>query len=592
MENINISIKRHSLSHILAQAVKSVYPGAKLAIGPAIDNGFYYDFDFGEAEFKEDNLKEIEKKMKNIIKQNQKFEQYNLSIDESIKFLKEKWEIYKVEMGEDLKKEWEKELSFYKNISQQWVETFVDMCVWPHVSKTLDIDENSFKLDKIAGAYWKWDSERKMLTRIYAFAFDTREELDNYLKMLEEAKKRDHRILWQKLDLFCFSDLVGAGLPLFTPKWTILKEELQKHVESVCYKFWFQKVITPHLSKIALYEISWHAKKFWDELFHVTSNKKHEFVMKPVQCPHQTQIYASKSRSYRDLPIRYMESERQYRAEQTGEVWWLNRVYAITVEDWHTFCRVDQVKNEIIWMVNIIKDFYSWLGLWWNHWVSLSVRDYSNPDKYIWTSEDWDICEKMLQEVSDELWLNAKKCEWEAALYWPKLDFMFRDAIWKEIQIPTVQVDFATPKRFNLLYTDKDWEKKNPVMVHRAILWSYERFMALIIEHFAWSFPLWLAPVQVIVVPVWENFISYGDEIYKKLKEAWIRVEFDDGTDSLNKKVRNAEQLHINYILVVWEKEEKENSISVRNYKTKEQKDFKLDEFITEIKKEIEEKRI
>ena len=352
-------------------------------------------------------------------------------------------------------------------------------------------------------------------------------------------------------------------------------EELKKEVEKICRHYGFEKVSAPALAKIELFETSGHAKKFGDELFHVTSDKKHNFVLKPVQCPHHTQLYASKTRSYKDLPIRYMESDKMYRAEKTGEVGGLSRVYAITVEDGHSFCRVDQVKNEIKNMVNIIKDLYSSIGLWDNHWVSLSVRDYDHPEKYIGESSDWDICEKMLQEISDEIKLDAQKREGEAALYGPKLDFMFKDATGREIQIPTVQIDFATPKRFGLEYINEKGEKVPPVMVHRAILGSYERFLVLLIEHFAGAFPLWLSPVQVAILPVSEKFNSYAQKIYSQLLENNIRVEISDESESLGKRIREAEKQKIPYMLVVGEKEEADNSVAVRSRKEKEPADAK-----------------
>ncbi len=469
---------------------------------------------------------------------------------------------------------------------------FIDMCTGPHVASTSELDANSFKLARVAGAYWLGDSDNKQLTRIYAYAFNDKAELDVHLKMLEEAKKRDHRILGKKLDLFAFSDYVWPGLPLFTPAGTVIREELQKHIEAVCRKYGFQKVCTPHLSKIDLFKCSGHAYKFSEELFHVTSGHWHEMVLKPVQCPHHTQLFDSKPRSYRDLPIRYMESEKQYRAEQSGEVWGLSRVYAITVEDGHAFCRVDQIKDEVINIINIIRDFYTALWLWDNVWVSLSVRDYSKLENYIGEEKDWDTAESMLEEISNDLWLDAKRCEGEAALYGPKLDFMFKDALGKEIQIPTVQLDFATPQRFELSYTDSTWADITPVMIHRAILGSYERFMMLVIEHFAGVFPLWLAPRQVIVVPVGEKFIDYAKQVEQQLLASDIRVTGDYSTDGLNKKVRNAEKMHINYILVVGEEEENNNTVSVRNYKTKEQTGENTSDFIARVVSEIKERSL
>jgi len=408
--------------------------------------------------------------------------------------------------------------------------------------------------------------------------------------MMEEAKKRDHRKLGKELDLFCFSELVGPGLPLFTAKGTAIKEELQREVEKICRNHGFEKVSTPHLAKIDLYEISGHAKKFADELFHVTSKMGHKFVMKPVQCPHQTQIYASRPRSYRDLPIRYMESEKQYRAEKPGEVGGLTRVYAITCEDGHTFCTKNQVKDEIKTLVNIIKEFYTSIGLWGNHWVSLSTRG-KDSSKYIGEKKDWDMCEKILKEVSEEMNLDAKKCPGEAALYGPKLDFMFKDAIGKEVQIPTVQIDFATPKKFNLAYVDKDGKEKNPVMVHRAILGSYERFLALIIEHYAGAFPVWLSPVQVAVIPISEKHDNYAKQVEKQLKDNNIRVEIKSADETLGKKIRESEMQKIPYLLIVGDKEISANAVSVRERGKGDAGQMPLDNFVAKIKQEIINKK-
>jgi len=409
--------------------------------------------------------------------------------------------------------------------------------------------------------------------------------------MTHEAEKRDHRKLGKELDLFCFSDLVGPGLPLFAPKGTVIIDELQKHVEAVCRAHGFEKISAPHLAKIELFEKSGHRQKFGDELFHVKSHHKQNYVLKPVQCPHHTQIFASKIRSYRDLPIRYMESNKQYRDEKPGEISGLSRVIAITVEDGHSFCRIDQVKEELKIMVRIIRDSYKALGLWGKHWVSLSIRDPKHPEKYIGDKKDWNLCEKMLREVSDEMKLKAQKREGEAALYGPKLDFMFRDAIGKEIQIPTVQLDFATPKRFGLTYVDKDGKEKNPVMVHRAILGSYERFLILLIEHFAGAFPLWLSPVQVEVIPVSEKFEKYAREILKVLKEKSIRAVMNAADESLGKRIRSAQNQKINYMLVVGEKEQKGKNVAVRDREKGDLGAMKIEKFLEKIQKEIAEKK-
>ncbi len=453
-----------------------------------------------------------------------------------------------------------------------------------------NIDSNCYiKLLRISGVYLNGDSNNEMIDRISGKAFNNEEELEDYLKYVEEAKERDHRKIGQDLDLFCFSDYVGGGLPLYTPRGTIIKDELQKEIEKVCRKYGFQKVSCPSLADISLFETSGHAKKFNDELFRVESVKGHKYVLKPVQCPHHTQIYASKIRSYKDLPIRYMESDKQYRAELQGAVGnSLSRVYAITVEDGHSFCRVDQVKQEVINMCNLIRDFYSRMGLWNNVWVSLSVRDYEHPEKYIGDKEDWDICEKMLEEVSNELNLGAKRCEGEAAIYGPKLDFMFKDALGRDVQIPTVQLDFAMPKRFNLSYIDENGEKQNPVMVHRAVLGSYERFIVLLLEQFKGVLPIWLSPVQVNIIPV---NIKYHDEYCKKIKdillEEDIRVEYDDSKESLGKKIRYSNMMKNPISIIIGDNERDNNLISFRKLNSEDTISMSIDEFKLFIKEEI-----
>ena len=448
------------------------------------------------------------------------------------------------------------------------------------------------KLLRVSGVYLEGNASNEMITRIVGKGFESQEELDKYNEFLEEVKERDHRKIGQDLDLFCFSDYVGAGLPLYTPRGTIVKDELQKEIEKVCRKYGFQKVSCPALADISLFETSGHAKKFNDELFRVSSPKGHDYVLKPVQCPHHTQLYASKIRSYKDLPIRYMESDKQYRAELQGAVGnSLSRVYAITVEDGHSFCRRDQVKQEVINMCNLIKDFYSRMGLWNEHWISLSVRDYEHPEKYIGSQEDWDICEQMLEEVSIELGLNAQKCEGEAALYGPKLDFMFKDALGRDIQIPTVQLDFAMPKRFGLFYIDENGEKQTPVMVHRAILGSYERFLVLLLEQSKGVLPIWLAPVQVNIVPV---NMKYHDDYCRKIKqileEANIRVEYDDSKEQMGKKIRQSNLMKNSLTLILGDKERDNDLISYRKLGSEETKTLAIADFVKFVKEEIDKR--
>ena len=448
------------------------------------------------------------------------------------------------------------------------------------------------KLLRISGVYYNGNVNNEMITRIVGKAFDSEEELNKYLEFLKEASMRDHRKIGQELDLFCFSDYVGPGLPLYTPKGTIIIDELKKEMERICKKYGFEKVSCPSLADISLFETSGHAKKFNDELFRVSSPKGHEFALKPVQCPHHTQIYASKIRSYKDLPIRYMESDKQYRAELQGAVSnGLSRTYAFTVEDGHIFCTRNQVKQEIINIVKLIEEFYKNMGLWEDHWVSLSVRDYNHPEKYIGDLDDWDLCESLLQEISDELGLGAVKCEGEAALYGPKLDFMFKDALGREIQIPTVQLDFSTPKRFELFYIDENGEKQTPVMVHRAVLGSYERFLVLLLEQFKGVLPVWLSPVQVNIVPV---NMKYHDEYCQKLKQILvdedIRVSYDDKEEQMGKKIRQSNIMKNPYTLIIGDNERDNNLVSYRKYGSEETISMSIDEFVKYIKEEIKKR--
>ena len=497
------------------------------------------------------------------------------------KIIKSKYENVKLDNKKFNEEEFYYEFKIEEKISENDFEWFEKQ-----INK---LDNNCFvKLLRISGVYHDGDAHNEMIDRISGKAFNSQEELNKYLDFLEEAKERDHRKIGRDLDLFCFSDYVGAGLPLYTPRGTIVKDELQKEIERVCRRYGFQKVSCPSLADISLFETSGHAMKFNDELFRVESLKGHKYVLKPVQCPHHTQIYASKLRSYRDLPIRYMESDKQYRAELQGAVGGLSRVYAITVEDGHSFCTREQVKQEVINMCNLIKDFYSNMGLWNEHWVSLSVRDYEHPEKYIGNKGDWDICEQMLKEVSDELGLNAKRCEGEAALYGPKLDFMFKDVLGREIQIPTVQLDFATPSRFGLSYIDENGEKQVPVMVHRAVLGSYERFLVLLLEQFKGVLPIWLSPVQVNIIPV---NMKYHDEYCKKIYDLLlnedIRVEYDNSKENMGKKIRQSNVMKNPITIIIGDNERDNNLISYRKYGSEETYSMSINEFIKFIKEEI-----
>ena len=585
---LELSTKRHSLSHIMSQAIAATFPDLTIlrGVGPAIDNGFYQDYDFGDFSLTEEHLKEVEKKMKHILKQNQLFVQSFLSLDEAkTKFAGDP---YKIELIEDLARDGETQFGVYTNTLQNGTLTYDDLCAGPHVEKTSELDENSFKLDRIAGAYWRGDEKNKMLTRVYGVAFENKEELDVYVKQQEEAKKRDHRILGAKLNLFTVSPLVGSGLPMLKPNGMIIRKEIEDYIWSLHKNHGYQRVWTPHIAKIDLYEASGHAAKFGNELFRVKGGHGEDFCMKPMNCPHHMQIFADNQWSYRDMPIRYFEPATVYRDEKPGQLSGLTRVRAITQDDGHLFLRVAQIKQEVGIIVSIIKEFYTTLGMVDDYWVSLSVSDPATPEKYLGTRQIWETAESSLEEAAKQFELTYKRIEGEAAFYGPKLDFMFKDAIGRQWQLATIQLDFNLPERFDLSYINEAGEKERPVVIHRAISGSLERFMGVMIEHFAGVFPLWLAPRQVIVVPVGEKFNDYAEKVLKALKDADIRAEIDLSTDGLNKKVRNAEQSRINYIVIVGEKEEANNGVAVRNYKTKEQTEVSLEDFIDKTQKEIE----
>ena len=619
-----LHIKKHSLAHIMAQAVKEHFPNAKLWIWPATEDGFYYDFDFWNNVISDADLKKIEKSMKKIISQHQEFIHFYVDYDEARDILKEmneefknilidrfeSWDFknqeklssgkvwfsintskgksseYYAKIQEYLKEKW-----YYDFSEMDWDQVknlkFIDMCAGPHVNNSDEIDANSFKLAKIAWAYWLWDAENQQLTRIYAYAFDTALELEKHLKMLEEAKKRDHRILWAKLKLFTISDLVWPGLPLMQPAWMIIRKELEDYLWELHKTRGYSRVWTPHLAREALYECSGHAWHYLEDMFKVHGwTSKEDFFLKPMNCPHHMQLFADNQFSYRDMPIRYFEPATVYRDEKSGQLSGLTRVRAITQDDGHLFCRVTQIKQEVTTITEIIKEFYTTMWMTEDYWVSLSVR-WADKSKYLWSEEIWEMAEKSLEEASQENGLPYKRIEWEAAFYWPKLDFMFKDAIGREWQLATIQCDFNLPQRFELEFVNEKWEKERPVVIHRAISGSLERWMWVFIEHFAGVFPLWMAPRQVKIIPVVPKFDDYAKKVEKALLDAEIRVSADYSADALNKKIRNSEKMHNNYILVVWQEEEDNWTVSVRNYKTKEQTSEKLSDFISRITEEI-----
>ncbi|NDK09708.1 threonine--tRNA ligase [Candidatus Gracilibacteria bacterium] len=622
----SIDLKRHGLAHIMAQAIQDNFPGTKIATGPYTEDGFYYDFDFGDVEFSENDFKKIEKSMKKIISQNQDFQMFEVSYDEAREILKTMGEEFKIELVDRLEsgefKNKEKitgRISFYINTGkggkvsevQEFLKQkgfwdfsgmdgdqvrnlkFIDMCTGPHVASTSALDANSFKLARVAGAYWLGNAENNQLTRIYAYAFENKEALDKHLHMLAEAKKRDHRILGKKLKLFTTSDLVGSGLPLMQPKGMIIRKAIEEYLWDLHKNRGYDRVWTPHLAKEELYQKSGHAGKYLEDMFSVYGGtSKENFFLKPMNCPHHMQIFADNQFSYRDMPIRYFEPATVYRDEKTGQLSGLTRVRSITQDDGHLFCRVSQIQEEVGAIVEIVKEFYKTFGLLDGYWVSLSVRDPETPEKYIGGNDVWEIAEKSLEEAAKAQGLNYREMPGEAAFYGPKLDFMFQDAIGREWQLATIQCDFNQPNRFALSFKNEENEDEQPVVIHRAISGSLERFMGIMIEHFAGTFPLWLAPEQVRLVPVAENFADYAFDVKKKLESQGIRVTVDASSDSLNKKVRNAEQMHVNYILVVGEEEVTKSTVSVRNYKTKDQNTMNQAEFMSMVQKEIQEKSL
>lgn len=569
---------RHSLAHLTAAAVLELYPGTHNAIGPATDNGFYQDFEF-PTPLSEKDLKKIEKKMRQLLKSWQAFEGTVLTKEEALETFKHN--PYKVEMVHDIHERGE-------TITKYVSGDFVDLCRGGHTEDIETLKSVSFKLDRIAGAYWKNDENNKMLTRIYGLAFEEKKELEEFLLQREEARKRDHRKIGKELDLFTFSDLVGPGLPLWTPKGTLMTDLIMEKIENIQKRYGYQKVRIPHITKKNLYETSGHWEKFGDELFKVYGKNEGEFVLKPMNCPHHTQIFASNPRSYRDMPLRYMELGVVYRDEQAGELSGLSRVRSISMDDGHVFCRPDQIEEEIKIIVNVIKEFYNSFDMLkkGEYWVSLSVRDSKTPEKYLGDDSIWNLSEETLEKIAIEENLEYKKVEGEAAFYGPKLDFMFKDALGRERQLGTAQLDFNMPKRFELEYTDKDGKKKTPVMIHRAVAGSMERFLSVMIEHFAGAFPVWLSPTQIAIIPVSGAHKEYAKKVSEELKGAGIRTDFLSATDSLGKRIRNTKKEKTPYWIVIGDKETESKTLTLENRNEEKTENIT----VSEISKKISQK--
>lgn len=580
----------------MAAAVKRLFPEAKLGVGPVIENGFYYDIDIARPVTKDD-VKDIAKEMRKILRENPAFTRMEVSLDEAIKLFQDMGQTYKVELLNDLKTKGTTKVNAEEaqDVDPQNIGTvtiyrtgeFTDLCRGPHVTEAKDIGEG-WKLTKIAGAYWRGKDTNPQMQRIYGLCFDTIAELEAYEVMLVEAEKRDHRKLGKELGLFIFSDLVGPGLPLWTPRGTIIRELLNDFVWSLRKPYGYERVTIPHITKKDLYETSGHWAKYADDLFKIKTREDHVYAMKPMNCPHHTQIYASEQRSYRQLPVRYAETTMVYRDEQSGELSGLSRVLSITQDDAHVFCRVSQVRDEAEKVWDIIQRFYNAFGF--NLTPRLSRRDPAKAEKYLGSAEDWDAAEAALQ-----LMLDDKKVSWvegpgEAAFYGPKIDFMAKDAIGRTHQVATIQLDFNQPKSFGLTCVNEAGEREQIVMIHCAIMGSIERFMSVLIEHFAGVFPLWLAPTQVLVLPVADRHNDFAFELCKELKESGIRAEVDDSTESVGKKIRNAEKMKVPRMLVVGDKEMEGGPLTVRVRGEEEQKAQTKKEFVEEVLRMVKER--
>jgi threonyl-tRNA synthetase len=574
-EQDQLHAMRHSLAHIMATAVMTIWPEARLGVGPVVENGFYYDVDIPGVSISEDDFKTIEKAMQQIVNQNQPFEQSTKPIDDAIAWAKEQGQPYKEELLNDLKRAGTtvaKDLSAeemgtladgdsqVENVGFYTNGSFTDLCRGPHVEHTGQT--GAFKLMRVAGAYWRGNENNPQMQRLYGVAFKTKQELNDHLQMLVEAKKRDHRKLGKELDLFVFSDLVGGGLPLFTPRGTVLRNELIKFSEELQKSIGYEAVWAPHMTKTELYKVSGHYDKY-SERFDVTSTESDDvFMMKPMNCPHVTQIYASKPRSYRDLPVRYMETTTMYRDEKSGELHGLSRVRALTQDDSHAFVRHDQIEAEIDAIVDIVKQMYSTLDLELS--VDLSFRD--DSDNYFGEKKVWDEAQRILEEVAKKQELNYKIELGEAAFYGPKIDIYVTDALNRRWQCATVQLDYVQPERFELEYTDENGDKQRPAMIHKAILGSIERFLSVYIEHTAGKFPIWLAPEQVRIISVNQEpeTLFKVQTIADAAQKKGLRVHVDNDNESVGKKIRSAEIAKVPYTLVIGEKEVSNNIVMPR----------------------------
>ena len=571
----------HSSAHLMAEAIEQLYTGVKFGIGPSIENGFYYDVDFGTNVITEEDLAKIEKRMMELASQKQAFERVDVSKAEAMAHFTEKGDEYKQELISELE---DGTITYYKT------GTFTDLCRGPHIPDTSCI--KAIKLLSIAGAYWRGDEKRKQLTRIYGITFLKKKELEEYLVLLEEAKKRDHRKLGKELELFMFTEMVGKGLPMWLPKGTALRLRLQEFLTKIQKQYGYEQVMTPHIGNKQLYETSGH----WDHYGHdsfqpITTPEEGEvYLLKPMNCPHHCMIYKWQPRSYKDLPLRRAEFGTVYRYEQSGELHGLTRVRSFTQDDAHIFCRPDQVKEEFIRVMEIIEIIFKALKFE-NFEAQISLRDPSNTEKYVGTDENWERAESAIVEACKEKGLQAVVEYGEAAFYGPKLDFMVKDALGRRWQLGTIQVDYNLPERFDLSYIGSDNEKHRPVMVHRAPFGSMERFVAVLLEHCAGDFPLWLTPDQVMILPVSEKYHEYAEKLNEMLKRNEIRTLIDMRSEKIGRKIRDAEMKKVPYMLIVGEKEMNETAVSVRRHGQGDLGSMSVDEFIAMIEKQVKDEQ-
>ncbi|MFH1427523.1 MAG: threonine--tRNA ligase [Patescibacteria group bacterium] len=593
MKDNKLEIIRHSYSHLLAAAVKELWPKAKLAIGPAIEDGFYYDFDFGKdtndtnvkriTRISENDLGRIEKKMKEIIKKNLKFERSELSVKEAMAREKKAGEKYKMELIADLKKNPSTGSGQRKKVSYYQVGNFIDLCRGPHVKSTSELKSGSFKLTKLAGAYWRGDEKNKMLTRIYGIAFNNKKELDDYLTMMEEAEKRDHKKLGRELDLFSFHP-EAPGSAFWHPKGMVIWNILEGLGKSLRQKYGSVEIQTPILAKTILWHQSGHWDHYQDSMFHFKINND-EYALKPMDCPFNIKLYLEKQRSYRELPIRYSEIGRVFRNEKSGELNGLFRVQHVTQDDAHIFAREDQVETEIQSLLKMVKEYYAIFKIEPKFFFA------DRPEDFMGEIVTWNKAEKSLQNALKKEKIKYGLKEKDGAFYGPKIDININDALGRSWQLATIQLDFQLPKRFKLEYIDKDGKKKTPVMIHAAIFGSFERFIGILTEHYAGAFPVWLSPVQIKILSVGEAHIKYCQELVEEFKVHGLRAECDEGSETVGNKIRMAISEKVPYILVVGDKEMKSNKLAVRDRGENKTRELGKDKFIEEVKKLVEERR-